>query len=62
MDDQVKHPVLKLTSAGFAWLGGLTWGEIAQILAAVYTGLLICDFIWVRWIRPNIRKHLGDLE
>lgn len=51
-DDQINHPVLKAVSVGVAWLGGMTWGELASMLASIYTGLLIIDWLWKRWLKP----------
>lgn len=48
-DESVKYPVLKAASAGAAVVGGLTWGEIASMLAAAYTVLLIIDWWWKRF-------------
>lgn len=76
-DNQVSHPVLKVASVGAALLGGMTWGEFAQMLAAIYTLCLIADFMWKRfgkpfaisrgWMRGKGRAYMdttahGDLE
>jgi hypothetical protein len=45
-DQDISHPVAKGASVGLAWLGGLTWGELASILAAIYTAILIGEWIW----------------
>lgn len=52
MNDEVKHPVLKAASVGAAWLGGMTWGEFASMLASIYTSLLIIEWLWKRWGKP----------
>lgn len=54
MDDasKVNHPGLKLASVGVVWIGSMTWGEIASMLAAGYTLLLIVDWLWKRLGRP----------
>lgn len=57
MDDTVKHPIAKLVSVPFALAGGLSWGDIASMLAAGYTALLILDFVWVKWVRPMLRDR-----
>ena len=51
-DDQIKHPVLKAVSVGIAWLGGMTWGEFASMLASIYTAMLIVEWLWKRWGKP----------
>lgn len=51
-DDRINHPVLKVTSVGLAWLGGMTWGEIASMLAALYTLCMITDWLWKRFGKP----------
>lgn len=42
--------------AGIAWVGvGLAklgihqWSDFAAVLAALYTFLLICEWVWKRW-------------
>lgn len=76
-DNQVSHPVLKVASAGAAVLAGMTWGELAQMLAALYTMLLMLDWVWKRfgkpfaihrgWMRGKDRAYMdttghGDIE
>ena len=51
-DTEVKHPVVKGASVLLAWATGMTWGEFASMLAAVYTLLLIVDWFWKRIGRP----------
>lgn len=51
-DNQVNHPVLKLASVGAAWWAGMSWGELASMLAALYTLLLITDWVWKRFGKP----------
>lgn len=53
MDDpKVNHPLLKVFSVMGAWAAGATWGEIASMLAAFYTLLMITDWWWKRWWKP----------
>lgn len=51
-DYEVNHPVLKIFSAILASLAGMSWGEIASMLAAGYTVLLIVDWFWKRIFKP----------
>lgn len=56
-DTTIQHPVLKVVSAVIVTAGGLTWGEIASIMASIYTLCLITEWIWKRLIKPlAIRK------
>lgn len=56
-DDQVTHPMLKGASVGLAWFAGMSWGEVASMLAAIYTLLLITDWFWKRFLKAiAIRK------
>lgn len=50
-DTEVAHPLLKWASAAGAWGLGHS-SEIASILAALYTLLLIADWFWKRWWKP----------
>jgi hypothetical protein len=51
-DDQIKAPVIKGVSVGLAWLGGMTWGEVASMMAALYTSCLIFEWLWKRLAKP----------
>jgi hypothetical protein len=53
-DNNINHPVLKAASVGMAWLGGMTWGELASILASIYTALLITEWLWKRLLKPYL--------
>ena len=60
-ENQVSHPVLKGASVVVAWVGGMTWGDRASMLACGYTALLICDWWWKRFgkalaIRFGLKK------
>lgn len=48
-DDQVNHPIFKVASVGAAWFAGMTWGELASMMACGYTLLLIVDWFWKRF-------------
>lgn len=57
MSDQMKADA---TKAGAAWVsvggadvvGGTDWGQIAAMMAAGYTMLLIIEWFWKRVCRP----------
>lgn len=50
--DAVQHPVLKAVSAiGFTLLGH-SWGEIAAMVAALYTMCLLTEWVWKRVLKP----------
>jgi len=51
-DDTIKHPVAKAASAGVVFLGGMTWGEVASMLATIYTACLIIEWLWKRLLKP----------
>lgn len=57
MNDEVKHPVLKVASVGVAYLGGMTWGEVASMLAAIYTACLITEWLWKRIVKPFAQRR-----
>lgn len=53
MDDQIKHPVFKVVSGlSLSTISEMTWGELAQFLACVYSACLIAEFIWKRAAKP----------
>lgn len=52
MNDDIKHPVAKVASASLVYLGSMSWGEIAQMLAALYTLCLIVEWLWKRVLKP----------
>ena len=51
-DTTVNHPVLKVASAVVVTALGLSWGEIAQIMASIYTLCLIIEWGWKRLVKP----------
>lgn len=56
-DTTISHPMLKGVSAVVVTAGGLTWGEIASILAGIYTLCLITEWAWKKLVKPlAIRK------
>jgi len=51
-----------MTKAGIAWagvwlakLGITTWSDVAAFLAALYSLILICEWLWKR-LRPSAEK------
>lgn len=47
----VSMPVVKVITA-WAAVGITSWADVASILAALYTFLLLLDFLWKRFGRP----------
>lgn len=55
--------------AGAVWLGvaigklGIhTWSDVAAIMAAVYSGLLIVGWVWRAWVRWRLGKALVPVD
>lgn len=57
----VAAPTLKIISAWAAALGLQSWGDVASFLAALYTALLIAEWIRNRFKR-NKRNKRTDKE
>lgn len=53
----VQHAFAKAVSAIVLTFAGLSWSEIAALLAACYTSLLILDWFWVRLWRPMFESR-----
>lgn len=49
-NNEISMPVAKATSAIAA--SAISWSDMAAILAAVYTLLLIAEWLWKRLLRP----------
>jgi hypothetical protein len=47
----VSHPIAKIVTAWLAALGLSSWGNLASMMAAAYTALLIADWVWKRFGR-----------
>jgi hypothetical protein len=69
-DAAITHPVLKLVTAWLA-ISITSWADVASILAALYTLLLIGEWLWKRLVRPRLegrglvkrkRRRLTDYE
>ena len=56
-DTTIHHPVLKVVSAVVVTAGGLTWGEIASIMASIYTLCLITEWLWKKLVKPLAIHH-----
>jgi len=52
----VASPGIKIATA-WAAVGVTSWAEFASVLAALYTMLLIGEWLWKRLIRPFCEKH-----
>jgi hypothetical protein len=59
MKDEVNHPMLKLGSVVLAWAGAMSWGERASMMACIYTGCLIFEWIWKRIGKPLWQRLRG---
>lgn len=57
MNDDIKHLPAKAASVGLAWMGGMTWGELASMLAAIYTGCLMVEWVWKRLLKPLAQRR-----
>ncbi|GAB2703956.1 hypothetical protein GCM10027195_03040 [Comamonas sediminis] len=38
------------------WVNSIPWGNIASIVAVLYTGLLICEWFWKKLWRPAFER------
>jgi len=56
MNDDIKHPAIKATSSAAIWFGSMSWGEIAQMMAALYTLCLITEWAWKRLLKPLAQR------
>ena len=56
MNEDIKHLPVKVTSAAGIWVTGMTWGEIAQMMAAIYTLLLVIEWLWKRILKPLCQR------
>ncbi len=56
MSDTVQAPVIKIATA-WAAVGVTSWSEAAAALAAVYTSILIGEWLW-RKLRPFVKHPL----
>jgi hypothetical protein len=61
MNDDIKHIPAKVASAAGIWVTGMTWGEIAQMMAALYTSCLVLEWLWKRVLKP-LAQRMGWLK
>ena len=52
----VAHPGIKIATAWGA-LMVTSWADVAAALAAIYSALLICEWLWKRLIRPFCERR-----
>lgn len=61
---QVEHsePAASVAKAAALWTGAglgqttLSWGDLAAMLAAVYSVILIGEWVWRRLMRPTLQN------
>lgn len=53
----IANPAAKAGVAAAAVVAGLSWGDIASILAAAYTALLIGEWVWKKVLRPFAERR-----
>lgn len=54
--DTIAAPFAKVATA-WAIVGITSWAEFASFLAAVYSALLIAEWLWKRIVRPSLVRH-----
>lgn len=52
----VSAPVVKLVTVWGA-VGITSWADFASFLAALYSLLLISEWVWKKWTRPFFESH-----
>lgn len=57
MNDDIKQPVAKGVSAIGLTVSSMSWGDIAQMLAALYTLCLITEWFWKRVLKPFAQQQ-----
>lgn len=63
----VSHPLVKIFSAWAAAFGLSTWSDVAAFLAALYSFILLMEWVWKRfgrglmerfgWVKPLRRRR-----
>ncbi len=52
----VPNPGARVASSGMlaalAWLGASSWADVAALLGAIYTAMLMTEFCWRKFVRP----------
>lgn len=56
-DTQIHHPAFKACSVIFLWMCSMTWGELASMLAAIYTFCLLMEWGWKKILKPIAIHH-----
>jgi hypothetical protein len=55
---------LKLTPPAVVTVTSVTgivhWDTVSYILAAIYTSLMICNFLWTKLIKPYVRRKVDE--
>lgn len=66
--DAIAAPVAKVASA-WGVVAITSWADVASMLAALYTFLLLCEWCWKRFLRPfaekrglvkRLKRRIGD--
>lgn len=39
---------------------GIQWDMVTKVCGGIYAFLLLCDWIWRKWIKPFVVKKQGD--
>lgn len=62
----IHSPIIKVI---LAWVGAITglptpstWGELAALLAAIYTALMILEFVWRKMVLPVFKAGKEELD
>jgi hypothetical protein len=53
----VAYPVTKGISVALAGFGVATWGDLAAMLAAIYSAFLIGEWLWKKVLRAFFARH-----
>ena len=57
MTDDIKHPAVKAASGILASVGAMSWGELAQAAAFIYSACLIVEWVWKRVLKPLAQRR-----
>lgn len=49
----VTNPIAK-TITVWAAVGLTSWADVASLLAALYSAVLLGEWIWKKWVRPGL--------
>lgn len=52
----IAYPVTKGVTVVLAGFGIATWGDLAAMLAAIYSACLIGEWVWKKIIKPRLDK------